>query len=800
MSRPAILAAFATLTALGAQAQVPHPDSTVFFASGASQLGAAPRLDPWVAIAPSALPKSVSSVAAIDTSNRAAVVAAYYAYYSVAQPALGFTGNVAACNPGTISTAYQEWLVTRINFVRAMAGVPGNMVNDTTKNAQEQAAALMFAANGTISHSPPSNWTCYTSLGSAGAGSSNISVWYPAGGYDPLELYMDDDGTGNEIAGHRRWILDSSHASFAVGDATDGGYEGNALYAFGQGGSASVPNGIPWPPRGYVPLDLFPVGGMSAPRWSFGLPNADFSTATVTVTANGSPVAVSVVSSTAVGFADNTIVWEMPYGYGVTKGATYNVTVSGVKNASQSTYSYQILPFDPADFPPPPPTFAMTVTRSGSGSGSVSSNPSGISCGATCSMNVNSGSTLALTATASPGSVFAGWTGACTGLGTCSVTATAASSVDAKFVPTSSFSLSMNASPVAFGGQSMSTTSPVVQVTLVNASTQSVTLSGITTSDAQFAQTNNCGATLAAGAGCMLSLTFTPNIAAGPLLTTAAAAGMLSVSAKPAAGSASTFTNALSGTGEKSLVSHYYRSLLNRAPDSGGKSFWESEAVRVMNLGANVNEAWFALAMTFVNSAEYSLATKSDTQFTTDLYRTFYNRAPDASGLTYWTGQLGSGLPREVLLASFLFSTEFGTFTQGIFGNTSVRAEYNTVMDFYRGLLGRLPDNAGFAAWLQIFQQAQCQGASAVTAQANSISSAFVGSAEYAGRGRSNAQYVGDLYNAFLRRGGDLAGVQFWISQLDAGAQSRDQVRQQFVASTEFQARVQAVIVQGCGL
>jgi hypothetical protein len=42
--------------------------------------------------------------------------------------------------------------------------------------------------------------------------------------------------------------------------------------------------------------------------------------------------------------------------------------------------------------------------------------------------------------------------------------------------------------------------------------------------------------------------------------------------------------------------------------------------------------------------------------------------------------------------------------------------------------------------------------------------------------------------------------VQFWISQLDAGAQSRDQVRQQFVASTEFQARVQAVIAQGCGL
>jgi hypothetical protein len=78
------------------------------------------------------------------------------------------------------------------------------------------------------------------------------------------------------------------------------------------------------------------------------------------------------------------------------------------------------------------------------------------------------------------------------------------------------------------------------------------------------------------------------------------------------------------------------------------------------------------------------------------------------------------------------------------------------------------------------------------------ISSGFAGSGEYLARNRSNAQYVGDLYNAFLRRGGDLQGVQFWINDLDTGARTRENVRQNFIASSEFQSRVTAIVDQGC--
>ena len=119
-------------------------------------------------------------------------------------------------------------------------------------------------------------------------------------------------------------------------------------------------------------------------------------------------------------------------------------------------------------------------------------------------------------------------------------------------------------------------------------------------------------------------------------------------------------------------------------------------------------------------------------------------------------------------------------------------------MDFYRGLLSRLPDSGGFIYWVGQFRAAQCQGASAVYTQVEAISSAYSDSPEYIARGRSNAQHVGDLYNAFLRRGGDLEGVLFWINQLNAGAMTRFQFRQAFMSSPEFSARVSAIIAQGC--
>ena len=64
----------------------------------------------------------------------------------------------------------------------------------------------------------------------------------------------------------------------------------------------------------------------------------------------------------------------------------------------------------------------LTVTRAGTGTGGVSSSPAGIDCGADCSEIYDSGTVVTLTAAASAGSTFAGWSGACSGSGACVVT------------------------------------------------------------------------------------------------------------------------------------------------------------------------------------------------------------------------------------------------------------------------------------------------------------------------------------------------------------------------------------------
>jgi len=75
----------------------------------------------------------------------------------------------------------------------------------------------------------------------------------------------------------------------------------------------------------------------------------------------------------------------------------------------------------------------LTVTSAGVGAGTVTSSPAGINCPGTCSANFNDGTQVTLTATPASGFSFAGWSGACTGTGTCAVTLNAASTVTSSF-------------------------------------------------------------------------------------------------------------------------------------------------------------------------------------------------------------------------------------------------------------------------------------------------------------------------------------------------------------------------------
>jgi Divergent InlB B-repeat domain/PASTA domain len=80
-----------------------------------------------------------------------------------------------------------------------------------------------------------------------------------------------------------------------------------------------------------------------------------------------------------------------------------------------------------------PPLETLTVTSSGSGAGTVSSSPAGIACGSICSHEFAAGAAVTLTASPAAGSSFDGWSGACTGTGTCQFNMASNVSVGALF-------------------------------------------------------------------------------------------------------------------------------------------------------------------------------------------------------------------------------------------------------------------------------------------------------------------------------------------------------------------------------
>jgi len=104
--------------------------------------------------------------------------------------------------------------------------------------------------------------------------------------------------------------------------------------------------------------------------------------------------------------------------------------------------------------------------------------------------------------------------------------------------PPSSPTAAFSTNTLGFGNQVVGTTSQPLAVTLTNSGTGTLTISGVTAS-ANFAETNNCGATLASAANCTINVTFTPT-ASGSL------SGTLSFTDN-ASGSPQTVS--LSGTG-----------------------------------------------------------------------------------------------------------------------------------------------------------------------------------------------------------------------------------------------------------
>jgi hypothetical protein len=246
------------------------------------------------------------------------------------------------------------------------------------------------------------------------------------------------------------------------------------------------------------------------------------------------------------------------------------------------------------------------------------------------------------------------------------------------------------------------------------------------------------------------------------------------------------------------LTIKYYNDILDRPPEPGGTEGWTAEVERVTALGMDVKEGFIAVGKFFFNSNEYLLKQKTNAAFVIDLYQAFLNRNPGQSEVDYWAGYLTQGLSRNIILNCFAYCAEFSLYMDGIFGAGAKRPEPNLVNDFYRGLLNRLPETAGFNSYLALMRTAQCSGPQQVRDLSSQIALGFLRSPEYTLRNRTNAQFVEDLYNGILRRGAMADEINYWVNFLNSGTYNREQELNFFATSAEFQLRVQQVIEAGC--
>ncbi len=158
--------------------------------------------------------------------------------------------------------------------------------------------------------------------------------------------------------------------------------------------------------------------------------------------------------------------------------------------------------------------YTMTVTKAGSGSGTVTSAPEGISCGSDCSQSYSSGTSVTLTASASSGSVFAGWSGGgCSGTGVCTVMVGSNVSVQATFnvASTSGTPDISTPSSYSFGDEEVGV-SKTRSITITNRGNATLTVSRIEMAGTHASMFRAAVRTfsVAPGATYSLRVTFTP--------------------------------------------------------------------------------------------------------------------------------------------------------------------------------------------------------------------------------------------------------------------------------------------------
>jgi hypothetical protein len=550
------------------------------------------------------------------------------------------------------------------------------------------------------------------------------------------------------------------------------------------------------------------------------VPVCTLSASPATVNAGGSSTLTATCTPTATSYAwSDSACDKAKNTCTVTPATTTPYTVAGTNADGTGAVTSATVTVTPASL------YALGVSNSGTGYGNVASSPVGIACYAPqpgvnylvapdCSENYASGTSVTLTATSASGSTFTGWSGACTGTGSCTVSMTEAKNVTATFahsVTAPDCTLSANPSSITAGDRStLTATCKPTPTSYIwtggtcagSGSTCTVTPTATTTYTVQGA---NAGGTKPAVS---VTVTVAPNsppvctLTANPASVSSGGSSTLTATCNPAATSYTwTGGNCAGTTGSICMVKPTAATTYTvKGSNAVGTGAAASATVSVSQPDtcsvAPVSRPAGLAPVGTSNNESFSSSASNDRidgggGIDTVIYRC--NRAyfTIVQTTTGWTVQSDAeGLDTLINIERLRFADK--TLALDIASEAGKNAGKG--YRIYQAAFNRTPDAGGLKFWVGKMDD----GMDLVE-----VSARFIDSDEFRalyGTNPTDEVFVTKLYENVLHRKPDQGGLDYWVDQLKRGLKTRPKVLADFSESLENQANVWETIKNGIEL
>ncbi|MGI6154254.1 MAG: DUF4214 domain-containing protein [Christensenellaceae bacterium] len=232
-------------------------------------------------------------------------------------------------------------------------------------------------------------------------------------------------------------------------------------------------------------------------------------------------------------------------------------------------------------------------------------------------------------------------------------------------------------------------------------------------------------------------------------------------------------------TGVAGFVERLYKVVLGRNSDPVGKAAWINVLTAGTETGADVAHGFFF-------SKELIARGLTDSEFIDICYQTLLNRGSDPTGKAAWLANMNNGTSRSGIFYGFANSPEFTSICESYGIQRGDASKYREPRDInsnitafvvrlYQNFLGRSYDPAGLNTWVEQL----LSGATGVH-----VASGFFYSPE--AQTLTQDQLIDACYRAFLGREPDAAGRTSWQNSLNINGYGTDFLFYGFTMSPEF--------------